>query len=171
MTDALEPIGGSIPYTVTNGDGATISFSSDGGDTWVSRNPEFFTEGTYTVYVKVEKPGCETIIDSGTITVYDLTPTGECVGVVPAQDVVIYDGNTHYASAAIAWEDAGLLSSFIQYSADRSHWSANPPGFTEVGDHTFYAMGVGEVSDGDYCYGGIHGGSLKIVSLPSREDN
>ena len=92
----------SISVSVTNPEGAAITYSTD-GTTYGSDNPSFSNEGTHTVYYRITKDNYTTVEDSKTVTINKKSVT------ITAQEQDIVWGNDINQSLYTVSED-GLIT-------------------------------------------------------------
>ena len=118
----------SIDLSVTTpGVRATYASSEDG--TYTETLPSFTDAGEYTVWFRLEKENCETVISSADVTIIPAMINFTTIGYE-----VAYDGKPHSIRLEIATE-----GTIVTYStSDDGTFSAELPTFTEVGEYTVW---------------------------------
>ena len=118
----------SIDLSVTTpGVRATYASSEDG--TYTETLPSFTDAGEYTVWFRLEKENCETVISSAEVTIIPAMINFTTIGYE-----VAYDGKPHSIRLEIATE-----GTIVTYStSDDGTFSAELPTFTEVGEYTVW---------------------------------
>ena len=112
----------------TEGVTATFATSEDGA--YTATQPSFTEPGEYTVWFKLEKENCETVVDSASVTIMKLGKIEYTVSDYSGY----YDGKAHTISLNIATEGVSVTYATSEDGA----YSATLPSFTETGTYTVW---------------------------------
>ena len=117
-----------IGLVTTEGVSVTYATSEDGA--YSATLPSFTETGTYTVWFKLEKENCETVVDSASVTIMELGKIEYTVSGYSGY----YDGKAHTIALNIATEGATVT---YATSGDGAY-SAALPSFTDPGTYTVW---------------------------------
>ena len=117
-----------IGLVTTEGVSVTYATSEDGA--YSAALPSFTETGTYTVWFKLEKENCETVVDSASVTIMELGKIEYTVSGYSGY----YDGKAHTIALNIATEGATVT---YATSGDGAY-SAALPSFTDPGTYTVW---------------------------------
>ena len=112
----------------TEGVTATYAASEDGA--YSATLPSFTETGTYTVWFKLEKENCETVVDSASVTIMQLGKIEYMVSNYSGY----YDGKAHTIALNVATE--GVSATYAP--SEDGAYSAALPSFTETGTYTVW---------------------------------
>ena len=90
----------SITVNVTT-EGATVSYATSADGKYTETNPAYTEPGEYTVWYKIEKPYCEAITGSATVTI-----TREEIQYTVSGYSGVCDGNPHSITVNVTTEGA-----------------------------------------------------------------
>ena len=112
----------------TEGVSVTYAASEDGA--YSATLPSFTETGTYTVWFKLEKENCETVVDSASVTIMQLGKIEYMVSNYSGY----YDGKAHTIALNVATEGVSV----IYATSEDGAYSAALPSFTETGTYTVW---------------------------------
>ena len=118
-----------IALNVTT-DGVSVTYATSEDGAYSAALPSFTEPGTYTVWFKLEKENCETVMDSASVTIMELGKIEYTVSGYSGY----YDGKAHTIALNIATEGATVT---YATSGDGAY-SAALPSFTDPGTYTVW---------------------------------
>ena len=111
-------------------EGVTATYATPGDGAYTASLPSFTDTGTYTVWFKLEKENCETVVDSASVTIMELGKIEYSV-----QDYSGYDdGEAHSITLNVITE--GVTATFA--TSEGGEYSADMPSFTDIGTYTVW---------------------------------
>ena len=111
-------------------EGVTATFASSEDGAYSATLPSFTETGTYTVWFKLEKENCETVVDSASVTIMKLGKIEYMVSNYSGY----YDGKAHTIALNVATE--GVAATYA--TSAEGAYSAALPSFTETGTYTVW---------------------------------
>ena len=110
-------------------EGATVTYAVSEDGEYTETNPAYTEPGEYTVWYKIEKPYCETVTGSATVSI-----TREKIQYTASGYSGTYDGNLHWITVNVATEGATVTYA----ESENGPYSKDSLGFEIPGDYTVW---------------------------------
>ena len=111
-------------------EGVTATYATSESGAYTAALPSFTAAGTYTVWFRLEKENYDTVTDSATVTIRELSQIAYSV-----QDYSGYDdGEAHSITLNVITE--GVTATFA--TSEGGEYSADMPSFTDIGTYTVW---------------------------------
>ena len=137
-----------VTYTLENGDGYTVRFSTDGGSTWTSKAPSLTNVGKLTVKVEASKSGAETLTVQVNLEVTKAAADGSTVTITNCNSWVNVREKASSSSKKLGTAKKGKVYKLL---AVEGKWYKIQYTSSQVGYvfHTYVKTGSGSVPDPD----------------------